>query len=80
MASLVTTSSSVPFSRARREEAWDFRLIFATSFAIFLVAAVVGRLLPWRWSPRPAGRAGSRSVIAEARATTNTFVPFAFMG
>lgn len=79
MASLAVTSGG-SLSRARREEAWDFRLIFATSFAIFLVAAVVGRLLPWRWSPRPAGRAGSKSVIAEARATTNTFVPFAFMG
>ena len=66
--------------RSRKGEVAEMRLIFMVSFAVFLVVAVVGRFLPssWRWDA--AGSHGGKSILAEARAATHTFVPFAFMG
>jgi hypothetical protein len=75
MAKMAQASSTLAL--ARREEAREFRLLYLLSFAIFLVAAVVARLLPWR--ERRPGQP-SRSIVAEARAAANTFVPLAFMG
>jgi len=59
-------------------DAIDFRLIYITSFIIFLASAALGRLMPWRWRGWSSGRRGS--IISEARAAANTFTPFAFMG
>ncbi|WP_041595118.1 hypothetical protein [Halorhodospira halophila] len=65
-------------ARARRKEETQYRLLMAVSFAIFLIGAVLSRLVPARW--RAAPRQGERqSVIAEARAAAQTSVPFAFM-
>jgi len=68
--------STSPLVTRRREETVEFRLIFATAFIVFLVAATVGRLLPGQWQPHRAGG----SVFAEVRAAASTIVPFAFMG
>jgi hypothetical protein len=68
--------STSPLVTRRREETVEFRLIFATAFIVFLVAATVGRLLLGQWQPHRAGG----SVFAEARAAASTIVPFAFMG
>jgi hypothetical protein len=67
-------------SRLRKEEAGEFRLIFVASFVIFLLVGLVSRFLPEHWRPVPAGLEGGKSLIGEARAAANTFVPFAFMG
>lgn len=60
-----------------RRETVDFRLILAVSFPFFLVAAVLTRVLPGR--RRPAG-VRRRSLLVEARALADTYIPFAFMG
>ena len=57
----------------------QFRLISGVAFVVFLTITAFARLLPRRlrpWSP-----SGDRhlSFIAEARALTNTVVPFAFL-
>jgi hypothetical protein len=57
----------------------QFRLIFVVAFALFLAITLLGRLLPRRlrpWTP-----AGDRrlSLVAEARALTDTVLPFAFL-
>ena len=67
---------AAPHGRAARS--LEFRLIFAVSFVVFLVAAVAGRLLPGQAHKK--ARQASRSVIAEARAAAHTFVPMVFMG
>lgn len=75
MAAMTRTIGST--SRLRREEALDFRLIFAASFVVCLVAALAGRLLPVdRKLPDGVER---RSIIGEARAGASTCVAFAFM-
>ncbi len=57
---------------------WQCRCIYAVTFAVFLPAVVLQRLLPARWRLLPV--AGKRqSVFAETRAVTSTIIPFAFM-
>lgn len=64
----------------RRETAWEFRLIYAASFAFFLAAGIVARALPSHWRPKPVGAAGGKSVFGEAKAAASIVVPLAFMG
>lgn len=73
-------SSSAASSRPRRAEAGEFRLLFVASFAIFLLVAVVERVLPSSWRAHAFGPDSGKSIFGEARAAARTFVPFAFMG
>jgi hypothetical protein len=78
-------SSSLAWSRADEarasaDEAKQFQLIFVVSFVLFVVVVTVTRLLGLRWRPWPSGSEGRQSIIHEARAAANTFIPFAFMG
>ncbi|MEJ2603425.1 MAG: hypothetical protein P8172_09035 [Gammaproteobacteria bacterium] len=57
----------------------QYHLIFAVGFTIFLMIAIVGRLLPRRWRESPPGARADLSIFEEARAMANTYVPFAFM-
>ena len=75
----MTRSSNAP-SRARRGEVSEFRLIFMVSFAIFLMVAVIERVLPSSWRSSAFGPDSGKSIFGEARAAARTFVPFAFMG
>lgn len=56
-----------------------YRLIFATSFAVFLVLGAVQRLMPWQWH-LPSRAATRRSLVDEAARAAGTVTPFAFMG
>ena len=66
--------------RPRRGEVSEFRLIFMVSFAIFLLVAVVERVLPSSWRSHAGAADGGKSIFGEARAAARTFVPLAFMG
>ncbi len=66
-------------SRLRAEEEREFRVLIMVSFAIFLVIAVVSRLLPPRWRVFAPAAEGRRSVFQEARTAAYTTIPFAFM-
>ena len=62
----------------RRRQSTEFRLIYAVSFVILLVAVLVERLfrlVTWR---TPAGP--SRSILQEVRDAVGATVPYAFMG
>jgi len=61
----------------RKGDSFEYRLLLAASLPIFLVAAIVGRVLPSGEHVVPGERL---SVIGEARAAADTYVPFAFMG
>jgi hypothetical protein len=64
---------------AEREER-QFRRIFQVSVVVFLAVGAVARLLPRNLRPWRSERAARSSLLAEARAAANRFVPFAFMG
>ncbi|MBA4781992.1 MAG: hypothetical protein H2045_02060 [Rhizobiales bacterium] len=55
------------FAKARREEAWEFRLILAVSFVFCLAGACIARLLPRRQASLVAGQQTGVSVFSEAR-------------
>lgn len=63
-------------SSRRASETWEFRLYVAAMFPIFLVIAIVARLLPRSW--RPFSSDTRRSVFGDARAATFTVLPFVF--
>jgi hypothetical protein len=63
-----------------RKDSLGFRLIFASTFLIFLMAAVVDRLVPLRWIMGAAKSENYMAIFAEAKAAAATYTPFAFMG
>jgi hypothetical protein len=75
----VTEMTAIQSSVLLAQERKQFRLIFGVAFVVFLALSLVARALPRRW--RPWVPAGDRrlSLIGEARALTNTVIPFAFL-
>lgn len=63
-------------SRTHRDE-FQFRIILASTYPFFLLAALVERVIPRAQSAVPQQR---RSVFAEARAMAASAIPFVFMG
>lgn len=74
----MTPSAAIAGPRVKRAEAQEFRLIFLASFPLFLAAAIVTRLTPWRAAARR--RPGGPSIFGEARASACASIPIAFMG
>ncbi len=72
------TMSDVSSRAIRQHQKNDLRIIYGVSFLLFLTAAIVLRVMPWRWRLF-GGRGNDRSVFEEARATTNRIMPFVFM-
>lgn len=66
--------------RRRKADHREFRLIFAATFALFLILALIGRLMPRDRRPLGAAAGPARSVWGEARAAAYATIPFAFMG
>lgn len=65
--------------KRRKDEAFEYRLLMVLAYTIFLVAAVVRRVLQPIRRSAPAGQR-RQSVFGEARMQADTCVPFAFMG
>lgn len=65
-------------AREVERDARQYRHIVAVCYPVFLLLALIGRLMPARW--RPLGvNAGSRlSVFAEARHAAHTIIPLVF--
>lgn len=61
-----------PKARARTGELWQFRLLYAATFPLFLTAVALGRLAGER-------RDTGHSIFAEARQAAGMAIPFAFM-
>jgi len=66
--------------RSKSAEAREFGALLTIAFVFFLAAALIGRVLPARWRPWPPSGRRHRSVVAEARAAADAFMPFALMG
>ena len=64
----------------RKGEPLEYRFLVAVSYPIFLVGAVLGRLLPTSQRAADVPMDSRLSVFGEARAAAETYVPFAFMG
>lgn len=58
---------------------FEFRFLLAIAFVIFLVAAVIARLVPRRWRWKVSGHDEGKSVFKTAWVAANNSIPFAFM-
>jgi light-harvesting complex 1 beta chain len=58
----------------------QLRRMLMVGFLLLLVPASFARLTGWRWRPWPPGPKGYGSIISEAKAAANTYVPYGFMG
>jgi hypothetical protein len=73
MEAQMVKSSGSP-ARIRKEEALEYRLLYALSFGLFLLAAAAARVVPF------GRRHGGLSIVGEAKLAASTCIPFAFMG
>ena len=71
-------SIHVPVARRGEEEGLQFRLLYAICFSLFLIAAAIQRVLPWRWLGRAGGTA-HHSVFAQARNAAGICATYVFM-
>ena len=53
--------------------------VFMICFTLFLPIVFIARLLKLQWRPWVAGPERYRSVLNEAKAVTDTFIPFIYM-
>ena len=63
----------------RAEDERQYRWLYASTFAIFLVVALVIRLLPRSWDPLEREPGTRRSILGDARTAASTTVGYAFM-
>lgn len=75
-----THAPSRSHAKRGRKDVWEFRLLFAASFLVFFIAALIERLMPSYWLGRTGEPRKSRSILGEAKDAANTYVPYAFMG
>ncbi|MDY8108481.1 hypothetical protein U0C82_04850 [Fulvimarina sp. 2208YS6-2-32] len=73
--SLVTRHAPSLFSSERRE----YRLTYALSFPLFFAVALMSRFLPASMRPLPFERGRFFAVMADARQTAHSVLPYAFM-
>lgn len=71
--------SELPRLKARRLDRFEFKLLVALTFPLFLVAAFLSRAIGAS-VPRAGGEASRPSVFAEARSNVEATIAFAFMG
>jgi hypothetical protein len=63
-----------------RKDTLGFKMIYAAAFAVFLVAAILDRLIPLRWIMGATGSEKYLAILSEAQSAAKTYTPFAFMG
>ena len=80
LTSTMETKMSASTIPASRKDTLGFKLIFASTFMVFLAAAIADRLIPLRWLAGFAKSENYMAVFAEAKAAAATYTPFAFMG
>lgn len=66
--------------RDRRAKQHEYRLLVLMVYPIFLLFAVVARILPGARQQSAVIGGRRRSVFSEAREAVHTVIPFAFMG
>lgn len=84
--SWLNARAEVPHMTAYRQstalpvrERQQFRFIYGVAFVVFLTITLIARLLPRRLRPWVPVSGRRLSFVAEARAVTNTVIPFAFL-
>lgn len=64
----------------RAREKAEYKMIFALSFAFFLVGSAIARALGLLKLPFVSRQKRNKSIVQEARDAANSVLPYAFMG
>jgi hypothetical protein len=76
----VLAKDSASHVRRDAKKSIEYRVIFPVCFAVFLLAGIFERLMPWSWFA-PARHVGaSSSLIEQAWGAAGTCTAYAFMG
>ena len=65
--------------RTEMADAIQYRVIYAVCFAVFLVAAIIERAMPWSWRGARAKAERRQSIIERAGEAAGTCTTYAFM-
>lgn len=65
--------------RADMADAIQYRMIYAVCFAVFLVAAIIERAMPWTWLGSRAKAERRQSILEQAGEAAGTCATYAFM-
>lgn len=65
--------------RADMADAIQYRVIYVACFAVFLVAAIVERAMPWSWLGSRATAERRQSILEQAGEAAGTCTTYAFM-
>jgi hypothetical protein len=65
--------------KSARKNGIEFHFILLVTFTFFLLAAIIERLLPWRWVGNRVARRHS-SLLQQAWEQASTCTTYAFMG
>lgn len=66
-------------SRVPDDDRRQLQRMIQLGFIALLVPALIARLTGWRWRPWPPGPEGYSSIVAEARAAADTYIPLGFI-
>ena len=66
--------------RSREGERRAYLALYALTFGLFLLVALLSRLLPRQLRPLASASGQRRSVIAEAQSAASATIGYAFMG
>jgi hypothetical protein len=65
--------------RADMADAIQYRMIYAVCFAVFLVAAIIERAMPWTWLGSRPKTERRQSILEQAGEAAGTCTTYAFM-
>ena len=72
MADLMTA----PLQQVLKNDSKTFLGIFAVSFVVFLVIALIAQTLAWQWRPWFPGAEGEKSLVGGVKAAVYSFMSY----
>jgi light-harvesting complex 1 beta chain len=68
--------ANVPLQQVLKSDSKTFFAIFAASFVVFLVIALIAQTLAWQWRPWFPGAEGEKSLIGGVKAAVYSFMSY----
>ena len=67
---------NAPLQQVLRNDSKTFLGIFAVSFVVFLVIALIAQTLAWQWRPWFPGAEGEKSLVGGVKAAVYSFMSY----
>ena len=67
---------NAPLQQVLKNDSKTFLGIFAVSFVVFLVIALIAQTLAWQWRPWFPGAEGEKSLVCGVKAAVYSFMSY----